>query len=125
MPGPWLAVAVGAAGGALLRYAFNLWLGRRSDWLALDTLAANWLGAYLIGVLVALLALWPTAHPHWRLLLLTGFLGSFTTFSGFSLEVLLLLQAQRWLAATGVIMLHVCGSVLLTALGMATVRCWR
>lgn len=109
------ALITGAAFGAILRHLFSLWF-------ALGTLAANWLGAYLIGILAALLPLFPDLPPHWRLLLITGFLGSLTTFSGFSLEVITLLQAQRWGAALATASLHLFGSLALTVLGMATVH---
>ena len=86
------AVALGAVFGALLRWLLGLMLADTVSWFALGTLAANWFGGFLIGIAAELVG-----NPHWRLLLITGFLGSLTTFSGFSLEIVGMLQAQRWL----------------------------
>ena len=81
--------------------------------LFLSVLAANWLGALLIGVLAELLT-----DPQWRLLWITGFLGSLTTFSGLSVEMVGLMQAQRWGMALMATCLHVFGSFGLTVLGI-------
>ncbi|MBF0802792.1 MULTISPECIES: fluoride efflux transporter CrcB [unclassified Neisseria] len=119
------AIVAGAAFGALLRYAFGLWFAGTASWFAFGTLAANWTGAYLIGLIAALLDCFPALSPNWRLLLITGFLGSLTTFSGFSLEIIGMLQAQRWGAVLAVVLLHLLGSLLLAALGLATVQLFR
>ena len=91
------AVAVGAAIGALLRWgtgqAINgLWAG-----FPLGTLLVNALGGLLIGVVLV----WLSRSPHelMALLLLTGVLGGFTTFSSFSAESLGLLQRGDWALA--------------------------
>ncbi|UOO81011.1 fluoride efflux transporter CrcB [Uruburuella testudinis] len=120
-----IMIAAGAAIGAVLRWALGLWLASASSSMALGTLAANWLGAYLIGIAAALVMHTEMLPSHWRLLVITGFLGSLTTFSGFSLEVVGMLQAQRWGAALATISLHLLGSLLLTAAGMFTVAFWR
>ena len=60
--------------------------------------------------------------PEWRLLAITGFLGGLTTFSTFSAEVVLLLQADRLPAAALLALLHLTGSLALTVLGFATYR---
>ena len=118
-------IVVGAAFGALMRWTLGLWLASHAAWLSLGTLMANWIGAYIIGVAASLTEFWPAFPPHWRLLLITGFLGSLTTFSGFSLEVVGMLQSQRWGAAVATSALHLFGSLLLTVLGMATVSALR
>ena len=120
-----VVIVIGAAFGALMRWALGLWLTSHAAWLSLGTLMANWIGAYIIGVAAAMIEFWPAFPPHWRLLLITGFLGSLTTFSGFSLEVVGMLQAQRWGAAVATSALHLFGSLLLTVLGMATVSALR
>ena len=71
------AVALGAVFGALLRWLLGPMLADTVSWFALGTLAANWFGGFLIGIAAELVG-----NPHWRLLLITGFLGSLTTFSG-------------------------------------------
>ena len=62
----------------------------------------------------------PEIAPQWRLFLVTGLLGGLTTFSSFSVEVVSLLQQGRLGWALGAIGLHVGGSLVLTALGLAT-----
>ena len=75
------------------------------------------------GELVRRIAAELVGNPHWRLLLITGFLGSLTTFSGFSLEIVGMLQAQRWAAAAATASLHLFGSLLFTVLGIYLAQC--
>ena len=114
------AICCGASLGALARWRLGLWLspGGALPW---GTLAANWLGAYAIGVCVAVLQQLPHLDPVWRLALVTGFLGALTTFSSFSVEVVALLQQQRYGLALGNAALHLGGSLLLTWLGLQSV----
>ncbi|TSE30968.1 putative fluoride ion transporter CrcB [Tepidimonas taiwanensis] len=114
------AVVTGAGLGALLRWWLGLRLNAVLPHLPLGTLAANWIGGYAIGLIVAWLLHHPEIAPQWRLFLVTGLLGGLTTFSSFSVEVVALLQQGRLLWALGAIGLHVGGSLLLTALGFAT-----
>ncbi|WP_334134045.1 fluoride efflux transporter CrcB [Tepidimonas sp.] len=115
-----LAVAVGAALGALLRWWLGLTLNAVLPHLPLGTLAANWVGGYAIGLVVAWLMHHPELAPQWRLFLVTGVLGGLTTFSSFSVEVVSLLQQGRLLWALAAVGLHVGGSLALTALGFST-----
>ena len=68
-----VVIVIGAAFGALMRWALGLWLTSYAAWLSLGTLMANWIGAYIIGVAAAMIEFWPAFPPHWRLLLITGF----------------------------------------------------
>ena len=114
-------VALGAAAGAVLRWIFGLGLNGLFPAMPLGTLAANLLGGYLMGIMMALLAT-PLAHaPELRLLMVTGFLGGLTTFSAFSGEVARLIEQGRLAMAGAEIATHVIGSVTLTLLGVATV----
>ncbi|WP_374357404.1 fluoride efflux transporter CrcB [Chitinimonas sp.] len=121
-----VAISVGAALGAVLRWGLSLWLNPLLPRLPFGTLAANLLGGYLIGVAVAFFAQHGNLPPEWRLLVVTGFLGGLTTFSTFSAEVVGLLgQGQTgWaLLAAGS---HLFGSFLMTAAGIWTVNgIWR
>ena len=63
----------------------------------------------------------PQLDPVWRLALVTGFLGALTTFSSFSVEVVGLLQQQRYLMALGWSALHLLGSLLMTIAGLQTI----
>jgi CrcB protein len=116
-----LLVAAGAACGALLRWLLGMGLNGLFPAIPLGTLAANLLGGYLMGLMIALLALPLANAPELRLLMVTGFLGGLTTFSAFSGEVARLIQQGRMAMAGAEILLHVVGSVGLTLLGIATV----
>ena len=90
------AVALGAVFGALLRWLLGLMLADTVSWFALGTLAANWFGGFLIGIA-----------------------------AGFSLEIVGMLQAQRWAAAAATASLHLFGSLLFTVLGIYLVQCFK
>lgn len=115
-----MAIAFGAALGALSRWLLVLAFAALSVPFSVGTLAANWIGAFLIGICAEWLD-----NPQWKLLLITGFLGSLTTFSSFSLEMVTLMQAQRWATAFSAVCLHVFGSFLLTALGIYFAQSWK
>lgn len=116
---PVLLICTGACLGALARWRLGLWLG--SGLLPWGTLAANLAGGFLVGAVVGGLQRAPALDPALRLALVTGFLGALTTFSTFSIETVALLQAERWAAAAGNVLLHVAGSLALTWLGLQTV----
>jgi fluoride exporter len=120
-----VAISIGAALGALLRWVFGLALNSVFPTLPLGTLTSNLVGGYLIGVSVAFFAIHSELAPEWRLLIITGFLGGLTTFSTFSAEVTTLIQQGRlgWAGAT--ICAHVVGSVAMTMLGIASVAAGR
>jgi CrcB protein len=118
----WLAVGLGAAIGAWLRWGLGLWLNSAHKHLPLGTLAANLGGAYLIGVAVAFFASHPGLSPEWRLFAITGFLGGLTTFSAFSAESMLLLQRGDYAWALGHSTLHLAGSIALCIAGFASYR---
>jgi CrcB protein len=117
-----VAVCIGSSVGALLRW----WLGMNFNSLLPNippgTLAANLLGAYVVGAAVAFFALNPAVSPEWRLLLITGFCGGLTTFSTFSAEMVNLLQQGRGLWACAAAAAHLGGSLLMTFAGIGTVN---
>ena len=115
-------IAVGATAGAWLRFGLSHWLNPRLPNFPLGTLAANLIGGYLVGIVVAFFASNESVPPEWRLLAITGFLGGLTTFSTFSAEVVLLLQQERLATAAALALVHLLGSLLLTALGFFTYR---
>jgi len=120
-----LAVAGGAAIGALLRWWLGLGLNAVWPMLPLGTLLANWIGGYVIGVLAALISLGSGLSEPMRLFLITGLLGGLTTFSTFSLEAVTLLQRQLFGPALLHIGLHLGGSLVLTLAGYASVQALR
>lgn len=108
-------IACGGAVGAVSRYATSLGvyalLGRGFPY---GTLFVNVAGSFLMGVLSILLLERYSLGPEWRAAILVGFLGSFTTFSTFSLETMNLLeQGDFWRA-----MLNISISVILCLLGV-------
>lgn len=116
-----LAIAFGAALGALLRWQLGLKLNALFPTLPPGTLAANLVGGYIIGLAVAFFAALPGLAPEWRLFVITGFCGGLTTFSTFSAEIVTLLQQGRPSWALTSVALHLTGSVLMTLAGIATV----
>lgn len=115
---PWLqiaAVSLGASAGALLRWAAGFWLNARWGGFPLGTLFVNCVGGLLIGM--ALVAFERSPNEMARLLLVTGFLGGFTTFSAFSVESLIMLQRGEWVLALAHTLAHVVGALAFAALG--------
>jgi fluoride exporter len=110
-----LLIALGAAIGANLRYALSLWAARQ--WGAAfpyGTLLINVLGSFAIGVVLTLAATRSAISVPWRLLLVTGLLGGFTTFSTFSYETYQLLIEDSLLLAS----LNILGSVGISLAGV-------
>ena len=107
-------VLAGAGLGGLARYVAAGWImGRYGGRFPLGTFVINITGSFLIGLLMTLLTERFQPHPNWRLFLVTGVLGGYTTFSSFEYETL---QAVRdgavWMGA-----LYVAGSVGLGYIG--------
>ena len=120
-----IAICVGACLGALARWQLGLWLNPPTSEAGIfpwGTLAANLIGGYLIGLCMGLFQNLPQIDPEWRLLCITGFLGALTTFSTFSIEVVGMLQQGRLLLALSTASVHLIGSLLLTYLGLYTVK---
>jgi CrcB protein len=92
----YLWVAVGGLFGSAARFAVGRMAGERFGWsFPFATLAVNLTGAFAIGLVVTLLA-GRLPDAAWRLLLITGFLGGYTTFSSYSLELVTMLIEGRW-----------------------------
>lgn len=116
-------IAAGGAAGAVARYAMmsavGHWIGTGFPWA---TLSVNVVGCFVMGALAEAFALAWSASPEIRAFLTVGFLGAFTTFSAFTLDVNLLMAQGRLMPAA----LYVAASVLLTILaffaGMAVLR---
>ena len=117
---PILAISVGSALGAVLRWGLGTRLNSLFPDIPPGTLTANLIGGYIVGVAVAYFAQAPDIAPEWRLLIITGFCGGLTTFSTFSAEVVTLLQQGRLSWAIGAIAIHVSGSLLMTLAGLAS-----
>lgn len=115
-----LAVSLGAALGALLRWQAGLMFNARWVGFPLGTLLVNIVGGLLIGMALE----WFGRQPNevLKLLLVTGFLGGLTTFSAFSGESLTLLRHGQLGMALAHTLAHVVGSLLAAWLGMKLVQ---
>jgi len=111
----YLVVLAGAGFGGLARYVAGSWIMLKyGGRFPLGTLFINVSGSFLIGVLMTLLTERLNPHPNWRLFLVVGFLGGYTTFSSFEYEIFQSVRdGARWMA-----MLYLTGSVLLGYLGV-------
>jgi len=107
-------VALGGALGSVCRYGVALLADRLGLPFALPTFAVNATGSFAIGVVLVLL-LARGADPAWRLLLVTGFLGGYTTFSSFAFDALRLVEEGR----PGEAALYVVGTTLVGLLACA------
>ncbi len=121
-PVNFVAVGLGAAIGAWLRWGLAVLLGSAHDKVQMGTLAANLGGASLIGVALAFFSSHPGISPAWRLFAVTGFLGGLTTFSTFSGEAMVLLQRGDYGWAAAHSLLHLAGSIICCIAGYAS---WR
>ena len=120
-----VAISLGASLGALLRFGLGTRLNSLFPTVPPGTLAANLIGAYVIGTAIAFFAAYDALAPEWRLFIITGFCGGLTTFSTYSAELVTLLQQGRigWTLVAAAV--HLFGSLLMTLAGMATVACAR
>ena len=90
----FLYIAAGAALGANARYLVGVWAGNRwGAFFPFGTLAVNITGSLLLGFIVALATDRIVISPEMRLFLAVGFMGSYTTFSSYTVESLSLLQS--------------------------------
>lgn len=107
-----LIVALGGAVGSVLRYKLGGFaLHRTQSWnFPVSTFSVNIVGCFAIGILAALVEHHDLFSPSTRLLLFTGLLGGFTTFSAFGYESVFLLRRGLALVAGGYVLLSVvCG----------------
>ena len=111
----YLVVLAGAGLGGLARYVAGGWImAKYGGRFPLGTFVVNITGAFLIGVLMTLLTQRFHPHPNWRLFLVVGILGGYTTFSSFEYETFQAVRGgERWLG-----LIYVGGSVVLGYLGV-------
>ncbi|MBV8549962.1 MAG: fluoride efflux transporter CrcB [Acidobacteriaceae bacterium] len=109
----YLVVMLGGAVGAVSRFLLGSAIMRiYSTAFPLGTFVINVTGSFLIGVLMTLFLNRPGIHSNWRLFLVTGILGGYTTFSSFEWETLAALRN----GAASVAVVYVAASA---ALGLA------
>lgn len=112
-----LLISFGAVLGALSRWQLGVWLNPLISQFAFGTLLANVLGCFLIGIALGL-----NLQESSKLLLITGFLGSFTTFSAFSAEIGEKLLQEKWLNAVGIFLLHNIVGIMATVIGVILIK---
>jgi fluoride exporter len=123
----YLVVLVGAGLGGLARYVAGTWImAKYGGRFPLGTLVINVTGSFLIGVLMMLFTERLQPHPNWRLFLVVGVLGGYTTFSSFEYETFQAVRdGESWMA-----LLYVLGSVGVGYIGvwlgvLLAARTWR
>jgi len=117
-----VAVGIGAALGAWVRWGLGALLNPVFPTLPMGTLAANLSGGLLMGLAMEVLTRHAMLPPEARLLVTTGFLGGLTTFSTFSGEIVTLLLRKEYLWSAITISAHVVGSVAMTIAGIVVMR---
>lgn len=102
------AVGIGGAFGAIARYLINISpLSNVFHKFPFPTFIVNILGSFLIGFLLVLFADKYTAHENVRIAVIVGFLGAFTTFSTFELEIFELIRERNFVIAFAYLFLSV------------------
>jgi CrcB protein len=118
-----LAVACGGAFGAVGRYLISSHMqtvaGNNFPW---GTLTVNILGCAILGALVTVFTHIWSPTQEMRAFLTVGMMGALTTFSAFSLEVVLMIERAQWGMAAGYIIASVTLCVAATLLSMAGMR---
>lgn len=111
----YLVVLTGAGLGGLARYVAGTWIMEKyGGRFPLGTFVINVTGSFLIGVLMTLLTERWQPHPNWRLFLVVGVLGGYTTFSSFEYETYQAVRdGAQWIG-----LLYVLGSVILGYFGV-------
>jgi CrcB protein len=107
-----LLVAAGGAVGSMARYQIGAWvLARTESWaFPLGTFIVNVLGCLIAGALIGVAEYRNFLTLETRLLVFTGFLGGFTTFSAFGVETVALIERGQYGVATGYVLASVaCG----------------
>lgn len=113
-------VALGGAVGSVARYKLSGYvLHHTLDWrFPAGTFAVNVIGCLIAGLLAALAEKQGFLSADARLLIFTGLLGGFTTFSAFGLETMLLLKRGEWMIASANVVLSVLAGLFALWLGM-------
>lgn len=118
-----LLVGLGGFLGSTLRWALSVWMMQFGNiLLPWGTLTVNLAGCFLIGLLIGANSQAGTLAIDWRLFMATGFCGSFTTFSTFSLENIQLMQQGQYPAAFSYMAISLVAGLSLTGAGIFLIR---
>lgn len=113
-----LSISVGATLGALIRWLLSLWLNTLFTGFAFGTFIANSLGCFLMGLAMGALLYFPQINSEWRLFFITGFLGSLTTFSAFSAEIMENIMQDKWMMGLGIMSIHLIAGLICMSIGI-------
>ena len=107
----YLVVLAGAGLGGLARYVAGTWImSKYAGRFPLGTFIINVTGAFCIGVLMALFTERLHPHPNWRLFLVVGVLGGYTTFSSFAWESFEAIDKEQvWVGLANIVLSVVLG----------------
>ena len=105
-----LMVAIGGAIGAVARQQSNQFIMRIWGEFPIGAMFVNVFGSFIMGLLFELFTSKITISYEWRSLIFTGVLASFTTFSSFALDVVLLTERNEYFNA----LIYIGGSVVLS-----------
>ena len=111
--------------GALTRYGLSVTMNALVPNIPTGTLACNLIAAYIVGFAIAFFGSTTGLSFVWRLFLIAGLAAGLSTFSTFSAELLTLLRDGRLGWSVGMLALQVGGSLVMTALGTATLSLTR
>jgi CrcB protein len=117
-----LLVAVGGALGALSRYFLQLWIVERTGPSIVALFAINISGSFAIGLISTLAQERGLIGADVRLLLTTGFLGAYTTFSSWMYESIQLIEAGNWARAAVNVLGSVVAGLVAVYLGIVLAR---
>ena len=96
----YLLIGIGGFLGCNARYLVGGWIARRYGIsFPYGTMVINVSGSFIIGFFLVLISERFIVHPNWRLFLVIGFLGGYTTFSTFSFETFVLIQQRSFFLA--------------------------
>jgi CrcB protein len=115
-------VGIGGLLGSLLRWGAGVTLNPVFPTLPLGTLAVNLVGGFAVGAALAFFDHYHHLPPEWRLFVITGLCGGFTTFSAFSGETTNLLLREQYGWTFAIIAAHVLGSLAMTLAGIFLMR---
>ncbi len=118
----FLVIGAGGFLGAVTRYLLGSWVQKWGRGFPLGTFCINISGSFLIGLLMTLLTEKLMVDARWRLFLVVGFLGAYTTFSTFEFETGKLFGDGEWLLAGANVVLSVFLGFAAVKLGELIVR---
>jgi fluoride exporter len=119
----FLLICLGGAAGTGARHLISLWAGRAfGAAFPFGTLLVNVGGSFTLGLIMQIALTTSLIGPNARLILATGVMGGFTTYSTFNYETLEMLRTGSWLGAVVNVSVTVVGCLAAGALGIAAGR---